>query len=283
MLRLSAYLPFVAAMALVVVASNVLVQFPVNGEIGGLALADILTWGAFTYPFAFLVTDLANRRYGPAAARQIVFVGFMLAVVCSIVVPPLLFKYGFIEFETAADRLVRIAVASGAAFLTAQLLDVTVFNWLRRRSWWRAPVFGSLAGSVLDTAIFFSDRLFGRLRLRRPERRLRPGNRTAAGLPAGRDGTLDVLGGGRSDGEAADRGLRADPLPADRREMGAAGTGLSHSGQGLFCLIQAKRGKCAAAIFPELRIDLARSAAWPERAAVQSGNLFTSIAPRLRP
>ncbi len=69
MLRLSSYLPFVAAMALVVVASNVLVQFPVQGQIGGLALADILTWGAFTYPFAFLVTDLANRRYGPAVAR----------------------------------------------------------------------------------------------------------------------------------------------------------------------------------------------------------------------
>jgi uncharacterized integral membrane protein (TIGR00697 family) len=154
--RPSSYVPFVAAMALVVVASNVLVQFPVNGRIGSLALADILTWGAFTYPFAFLVTDLANRRYGPAIARQIVFVGFMLAVICSIVVPPLLFKYGFIEFETAADRLVRIAVASGAAFLAAQLLDVTVFNWLRRRSWWRAPVFGSLAGSVLDTAVFFS-------------------------------------------------------------------------------------------------------------------------------
>jgi uncharacterized integral membrane protein (TIGR00697 family) len=156
MLRLSSFVPFVAAMALVVVASNVLVQFPVNGRIGSLALADILTWGAFTYPFAFLVTDLANRRYGPAIARQIVFVGFMLAVACSIIVPPLLFKYGFIEFETAADRLVRIAVASGAAFLTAQLLDVTVFNWLRKHSWWRAPVFGSLAGSVLDTAIFFS-------------------------------------------------------------------------------------------------------------------------------
>ena len=154
--RLSSYAPFVVAMALVVVASNVLVQFPVDGYIGGFALADILTWGAFTYPFAFLVTDLANRRYGPAVARQIVFVGFMLAVICSILMPPLLFKSGFIEFETAADRLVRIAVASGAAFLTAQLLDVTVFNWLRKRSWWRAPVFGSLAGSVLDTAIFFS-------------------------------------------------------------------------------------------------------------------------------
>ena len=156
MLRVSGYLPFVAAMALVVVASNVLVQFPVQGQLGQLALADILTWGAFTYPFAFLVTDLANRRYGPQVARRIVFVGFVIAVACSIVVPPLLFKAGLIEFETAADRLVRIAVASGAAFLTAQLLDVTVFNWLRQRSWWRAPVFGSLAGSVVDTAIFFS-------------------------------------------------------------------------------------------------------------------------------
>lgn len=154
--RLSSYVPFVAAMALVVVASNVLVQFPVNGAVGGLQLADILTWGAFTYPFAFLVTDLANRRYGPAVARRIVFVGFMLAVACSITVPPLLFSHGWIGFETAANRLVRIAIASGSAFLTAQLLDVTVFNWLRRQSWWRAPVFGSLAGSVVDTAIFFS-------------------------------------------------------------------------------------------------------------------------------
>ncbi|MBX3584388.1 MAG: queuosine precursor transporter [Rhizobiaceae bacterium] len=143
-------------MALVVVASNVLVQFPVNGHLGDIALADILTWGAFTYPFAFLVTDLANRRHGPQAARRIVFVGFMLAVICSIVVPPLLFRHGLIEFEMAANRLVRIAIASGAAFLIAQLLDITVFNRLRRQSWWRAPVFGSLAGSVLDTAIFFS-------------------------------------------------------------------------------------------------------------------------------
>ena len=98
MSRLSSYVPFVVAMSLVVVASNVLVQFPVNGEIGGLALADILTWGAFTYPFAFLVTDLANRRYGPTVARRIVFVGFTLAIICSIVAPPLLFKYGYIPY-----------------------------------------------------------------------------------------------------------------------------------------------------------------------------------------
>ena len=152
----SLYFPFVLAMATVVVASNILVQFPVQGTVGGLQLADILTWGAFTYPFAFLVTDLANRRYGPAVARRIVFIGFMLAVTCSVLVPPLLFRLGLIEFGTAAARLVRVAAASGAAFLTAQLLDVTVFNRLRRKSWWRAPIFGTLAGSVFDTAIFFS-------------------------------------------------------------------------------------------------------------------------------
>ena len=156
MQKASLHLPFVLAMAVVVVASNILVQFPVQGEIGGLQLADILTWGAFTYPFAFLVTDLANRRYGPAVARRIVFVGFMLAVASSIIVPPLFYKIGLIEYGTAAGRLVRIATASGLAFLTAQLLDVTVFNWLRKQSWWRAPIFGTLAGSVLDTAIFFS-------------------------------------------------------------------------------------------------------------------------------
>jgi hypothetical protein len=153
--RLISTLPFVAAMALVVVASNVLVQFPVMHQLGSLQLADILTWGAFTYPFAFLVTDLANRRYGPSVARRIVFVGFVLAVASSIILPPLLFSAGLLEYETQADRLVRIATASGAAFLTAQLLDVTVFNWLRQRSWWRAPIFGTLAGSVFDTAIFF--------------------------------------------------------------------------------------------------------------------------------
>jgi uncharacterized integral membrane protein (TIGR00697 family) len=153
---LSRYLPFVLAMALVVVASNILVQFPMQGTVAGLSLADILTWGAFTYPFSFLVTDLANRRYAPAVARRIVFVGFMTAIVCSIVVPPLLFRHGLIEFETAADRLVRIAAASGCAFLTAQLLDVTVFNRLRRQSWWRAPIVGTLTGSVFDTMVFFT-------------------------------------------------------------------------------------------------------------------------------
>jgi conserved hypothetical integral membrane protein len=150
------YLPFVAAMALIVMASNVLVQFPVEGELGALSLADILTWGAFTYPFAFLVTELANRRAGPGFARRIVFAGFVVAVICSLVVPPLFYRLGLIGFETEPGRLARIAAASGSAFLLAQLLDVSVFNRLRRKSWWRAPIASSIAGSILDTFVFFS-------------------------------------------------------------------------------------------------------------------------------
>lgn len=129
----------VLAMAIVVVASNFLVQFPVEGTVGGLQLADLLTWGAFTYPAAFLVTDLTNRRFGPAAARRVVYAGFVLAVLLSVVL--------------ATPRL---AVASGSAFLIAQLLDVTLFNRLRRATWWKAPLVSSVIGSVVDTLIFFS-------------------------------------------------------------------------------------------------------------------------------
>ncbi|MFN3499178.1 MAG: VUT family protein [Pannonibacter indicus] len=129
----------VLAMAIVVVASNFLVQFPVEGTVGGLQLADLLTWGAFTYPAAFLVTDLTNRRFGPAAARRVVYAGFVLAVLLSVVL--------------ATPRL---AVASGSAFLIAQLLDVTLFNRLRRAAWWKAPLVSSVIGSVVDTLIFFS-------------------------------------------------------------------------------------------------------------------------------
>ena len=155
MIRFSAYTTFRCRHGAVVVASNILVQFPLQGMLGGLSLADILTWGAFTYPFAFLVTDLANRRYGPfGAPRRVCRLhdgGHLLDRH-----PAAALRLGLIEFETAAGRLVRIAIASGAAFLTAQLLDVTVFNWLRRQCWWRAPIFATLAGSVVDTAIFFS-------------------------------------------------------------------------------------------------------------------------------
>lgn len=129
----------VAAMAVVVVASNYLVQFPVQGTLGAINLADLLTWGAFTYPAAFLVTDLTNRKFGPNPARLVVAVGFVLAVALSILL-----------------STPRIAVASGSAFLVAQLLDVTVFNRLRRLSWWKAPFASSLFGSVIDTLLFFS-------------------------------------------------------------------------------------------------------------------------------
>jgi len=145
-----------AAMTLIVLASNIFVQFPLSGHVGTLALGDILTWGAFTYPFAFLVTDLTNRRFGPVVARRIVYAGFAVAILASIVAPPVLFDLGLLEYATSGDRLVRIAVASGGAFLMAQLLDIAVFNRLRQQNWWKAPAFASVAGSVIDTLTFFS-------------------------------------------------------------------------------------------------------------------------------
>lgn len=129
----------VLAMMAVVAASNYLVQFPVGYTIGGLNLADLLTYGAFTYPAAFLVTDLTNRRFGPGRARIVVLTGFVLAVALSV--------------WLASPR---IAIASGSAFLAAQLLDVAVFNRLRQGRWWRAPLVSSIIGSVLDTFLFFS-------------------------------------------------------------------------------------------------------------------------------
>ena len=128
-------LPGVLAMAAIVVASNILVQF---------LAGPWLTWGAFTYPFAFLVTDLANRLYGPAAARRIVLAGFVVGVACSLIAA------GFDK------TTLRIATGSGLAFLSAQLLDVAVFDRLRRGAWWRAPLVSTVIGSALDTAIFFS-------------------------------------------------------------------------------------------------------------------------------
>jgi uncharacterized PurR-regulated membrane protein YhhQ (DUF165 family) len=125
----------ILAMSLVVALSNFAVQYPIQQ----FGLADYLTWGALTYPLVFLVTDLTNRRFGAAETRKVVYVGFAVAVVLSI--------------WLASPR---IAIASGSAFLFGQLLDITVFNWLRRQAWWRAPLAGSLIGSALDTALFFS-------------------------------------------------------------------------------------------------------------------------------
>lgn len=138
MRTISSVFPFMALMAAVVVASNFLVQFPVDYTIGAFNLADLLTWGAFTYPVAFLVTDLANRRFGPATARLVVFCGFVIAVALSVwLATP------------------RIAVASGSAFLLAQLLDVSLFDRLRNRVWWLPPLVSTLIGSGLDTLVFF--------------------------------------------------------------------------------------------------------------------------------
>ena len=120
----------ILAMCAVVVGSNILVQFPLNRW---------LTWGAITYPIAFLVADLLNRRLGPGAARRVAVFGFVAAIVVS--------------FWVATPR---IALASGLAFLAAQLLDIYVFDRLREQRWWRAPLLAGFAGAMLDTFIFFS-------------------------------------------------------------------------------------------------------------------------------
>lgn len=136
----SRYLPGILAMAAIVVASNILVQF---------LFGQWLTWGAFTYPFAFLVTDIMNRVYGVAAARRVVFVGFLVGVACSLVGTQIMGEFGPLV-------TLRIAVGSGIAFLTAQLLDVAIFDRLRAGRWWRAPVVSSVIGSSVDTFLFFS-------------------------------------------------------------------------------------------------------------------------------
>lgn len=134
-------LPGVIAMAAVVVASNILVQF--------LILDGLLTWGAFTYPIAFLVTDLMNRIYGAAEARKVVLVGFVTGIICSLIGSQVM-----LEFGPAVP--LRIGVASGFAFLTAQLLDIAVFDRLRTGVWWKAPLASTVVGSVIDTALFFT-------------------------------------------------------------------------------------------------------------------------------
>ena len=109
---------YILLMTLVVVASNILVQYPLSGTLFGINLGDLLTWGAFTYPIAFLITDLTNRQFGPSAARRVVFAGFVVGVTLS--------------FWTSIPR---IAIASGSAYIVGQLLDISVFNRLRRQSW----------------------------------------------------------------------------------------------------------------------------------------------------
>lgn len=150
-------IPGVLAMATIVVASNILVQFP---------LGAFLTWGALTYPFAFLVTDLTNRLEGPAAARRVVLAGFAAGIVCSFVGTQIMGAFGPLV-------TLRIALGSGIAFLCAQLLDVAVFDRLRQGSWWKAPLVSTLLSSTVDTLLFFTIAFSAALTL------LEPGNDVA--------------------------------------------------------------------------------------------------------
>jgi len=129
-------------MGVVVLASNYLVQFPITYY----GLEEILTYGAFSYPVAFLITDLANRSYGKIIARKIVYIGFVIGIVFT-----LFFSTNFEDLIS-----VRIAIGSGTAFLVAQLLDVQIFDKLRKKKWFVAPLTSSLIGSTIDTFLFFS-------------------------------------------------------------------------------------------------------------------------------
>lgn len=129
-------------MGVVVLTSNYLVQFPINYY----GLEKILTYGAFSYPIAFLITDLANRSYGKVVARKIVYVGFIIGIVFT-----LFFSTNFADLIS-----VRIAIGSGTAFMVAQLLDVQIFDYLRKKKWFVAPLTSSLIGSTVDTFLFFS-------------------------------------------------------------------------------------------------------------------------------
>ncbi|MWB76514.1 queuosine precursor transporter [Pseudooceanicola sp. 216_PA32_1] len=141
------HLPGIAAMAAIVVASNILVQF---------LFGQWLTWGAFTYPFAFLVTDVMNRVYGAGPARKVVIAGFVVGVICSLIGTQITGEFGPLV-------TLRIAIGSGLAFLVAQMSDILVFDRFRAGAWWRAPLISTLVGSSLDTAIFFTVAFSGAL------------------------------------------------------------------------------------------------------------------------
>ena len=138
-------IPGIAAMAAIVVASNILVQF--------LLLDGLLTWGAFTYPLAFLVTDLINRLSGPGDARKVVFSGVLTGIFCSLIGSQIMLQGDGYDYPAVA---LRVAIGSGSAFLVAQLVDVFIFNRLRNGQWWRAPLASTIVGSIVDTALFFT-------------------------------------------------------------------------------------------------------------------------------
>ena len=152
-------------MGFVILVSNELVQHPVQGNFLGVDLAGILTWGAFTYPVAFLVTDTTNRLFGMGPARRVVLVGFAFGVALTLIaalgIAAGVSRSGTLSLWQAlfhdpdAFAMLRTALASGSAFLVAQLLDIKVFDVLRRQAWWKAPAASSLAGSFIDTLLFF--------------------------------------------------------------------------------------------------------------------------------
>ena len=134
-------------MGVVVLSSNYLVQFPINYY----GLSEILTYGAFSYPIAFLITDLANRFYGKFVARKIVYIGFFIGIIFT-----LLFSTDFADLIS-----IRIAIGSGVAFITAQLIDIQIFDRLRKKEWFIAPLTSSFIGSTVDTFLFFSISFYG--------------------------------------------------------------------------------------------------------------------------
>ena len=134
-------------MGAVVLASNYLVKFPIQY----LGLEEILTYGAFSYPIAFLITDLANRSYGKIIAKKIVYIGFAIGILFT-----LFFSTNFYDLIS-----IRIAIGSGTAFITAQLLDIQIFDKLRRKRWFIAPLASSFIGSIVDTFLFFSISFYG--------------------------------------------------------------------------------------------------------------------------
>ncbi|EBA08450.1 queuosine precursor transporter [Sagittula stellata] len=168
-----AYLPGILAMAAIVLASNILVQF---------LFGQWLTWGAFTYPLAFLVTDLMNRIYGAGPARKVVFAGFVVGVICSLIGTQVMLQGDGYTYPAVT---LRIAIASGLAFLTAQLMDVAIFDRLREGRWWRAPLASTLVGSSLDTAIFFTVAFSGALTFIDPANDVAWANETLPLLGAG--------------------------------------------------------------------------------------------------
>ena len=134
-------------MGAIVLLSNYLVQFPINYY----GLNEVLTYGAFSYPIAFLITDLANRSYGKLVARKIVYLGFLIGIGFTV-----LFSTNFADLIS-----IRIAIGSGIAFLTAQLIDVQIFDNLRKKNWFIAPLTSSMIGSTVDTLLFFSISFYG--------------------------------------------------------------------------------------------------------------------------